>query len=105
MRAYVVEQADGAFTLVGRPQPRPGKGQVLVRVHASGVNPLDAEIRAGKAAHANRQAIHRSCYQLSGVGHACSCTALVRRRDVLWSLRTYAAPYRTRTASSRRNSS
>lgn len=30
-------------------------GQVLVRVHASGVNPLDAKIFAGKAAHAQRQ--------------------------------------------------
>jgi len=29
-----------------------GPGQVLVRVHASGVNPLDAKIAAGKADHA-----------------------------------------------------
>src|SRR5580658_5258737 len=29
-------------------------GQVLVRVHASGVNPLDTKIRAGKAAHARQ---------------------------------------------------
>jgi NADPH2:quinone reductase len=54
MRAYVVEQAGAAFTLVDRPRPDPGEGQVLVRVHASGVNPLDAKIRAGNAAHARQ---------------------------------------------------
>lgn len=34
--------------------PVPGAGQVLVRVHTSGVNPLDTKIRAGRAAHAER---------------------------------------------------
>jgi len=29
------------------PQPEPGAGEVLVRVHAAGVNPLDWKIRAG----------------------------------------------------------
>ena len=32
----------------------PGLNQVLVRISASGVNPLDAKIRAGKAAHARQ---------------------------------------------------
>jgi NADPH:quinone reductase-like Zn-dependent oxidoreductase len=36
------------------PTPRPGPGEVLVRVRASGVNPLDTKIRVGKAAHAQR---------------------------------------------------
>ncbi|WP_433968872.1 alcohol dehydrogenase catalytic domain-containing protein [Tunturiibacter gelidiferens] len=36
------------------PRPVPLAGQVLVRVHASGVNPLDTKIRAGKAAHAKQ---------------------------------------------------
>ena len=34
------------------PRPAPGSGQVLVRVHASGVNPLDTKIAAGAAPHA-----------------------------------------------------
>jgi NADPH2:quinone reductase len=32
------------------PQPRPGKGQLLVRLHATGVNPVETYIRAGKYA-------------------------------------------------------
>jgi len=35
-------------------RPAPAAGQVLVRVHVSGVNPLDTKIRAGKAAHAKQ---------------------------------------------------
>jgi NADPH:quinone reductase len=54
MKAYVVEHPEGAFTEVDLPRPVPTAGQVLVRVHASGVNPLDTKIRAGKAAHAKQ---------------------------------------------------
>ena len=54
MRAYVVEHPEGAFTQVDLPRPALSAGQVLVRVHASGVNPLDTKIRAGKAAHAKQ---------------------------------------------------
>jgi NADPH:quinone reductase-like Zn-dependent oxidoreductase len=54
MRAFVVEEAGGGFSLVDLPRPKPGVGQVLVRVAASGVNPLDTKIRAGKAAHAKQ---------------------------------------------------
>ena len=54
MRAYVVEHPEAAFTQVDLPHPAASAGQVLVRVHASGVNPLDTKIRAGKAAHAKQ---------------------------------------------------
>jgi NADPH2:quinone reductase len=54
MYAYIVDHPEGAFTQVDLPRPVPGAGQVLVRVHASGVNPLDIKIRAGKAGHANQ---------------------------------------------------
>src|SRR3546814_4487699 len=37
-------------TLAARPEP--GSGAVLVRIAASGVNPLDLKIRAGSASHA-----------------------------------------------------
>ena len=54
MRAYVIEHPEAAFVQIERPRPAPLAGQVLVRVHASGVNPLDTKIREGKAAHAKQ---------------------------------------------------
>lgn len=54
MRAYVVEQPGAPFAPVELDRPATGPGQVLVRVHASGVNPLDTKIRAGKAEHARQ---------------------------------------------------
>ena len=54
MRAYMVERPEGEFRAVDLPRPIPAAGQVLVRVLASGVNPLDIKIRAGKAAHAQQ---------------------------------------------------
>jgi NADPH2:quinone reductase len=54
MRAYVVHHPEDGFTQVDLPHPAPSAGQVLVRVHASGANPLDTKIRAGKAAHAKQ---------------------------------------------------
>jgi NADPH:quinone reductase len=56
MRALVLQDAGGQFQDVRLPRPTPGPGQVLVRIHASGVNPLDLKIAAGQAAHA-RQAL------------------------------------------------
>ncbi|MGA5371239.1 zinc-dependent alcohol dehydrogenase family protein [Streptomyces griseoincarnatus] len=52
MRAVVLEEFAGPLEVREIERPTPGKGQVLVRVHASGVNPLDTKIRAGRAAHA-----------------------------------------------------
>ncbi len=54
MRAYVVEQPNGPFRPIDLPRPQPGGGEVLVRVHASGVNPLDLKIRSGEAGHAKQ---------------------------------------------------
>ena len=55
LKAYVVEHAGGPFTETDLPRPEPEATQVLVRVHASGVNPLDTKIRAGKAGHAHQR--------------------------------------------------
>ena len=54
MRAYLVERVGGEFRKVELPRPVAGWNQVLVRIAASGVNPLDTKIRGGKAAHAKQ---------------------------------------------------
>lgn len=56
MRCLIVDAANGPLRLASIQRPIPGAGQVLVRIKASGVNPLDLKIRAGQAAHA-RQAL------------------------------------------------
>jgi NADPH:quinone reductase-like Zn-dependent oxidoreductase len=52
MRALVLDRPDGTLRPAELARPVPGEGQVLVRIAASGVNPLDLKIRAGAAAHA-----------------------------------------------------
>ncbi len=54
MNAALVATTDGPFAVTRLARPAPGAGQVLVRIHASGVNPLDTKIRAGAAAHARQ---------------------------------------------------
>ena len=52
MRALVLDEFGADLVIRDIPRPIPGRGQVLVQVAASGVNPLDLKIRAGEAAHA-----------------------------------------------------
>ncbi|MBK5551772.1 MULTISPECIES: zinc-dependent alcohol dehydrogenase family protein [unclassified Pseudomonas] len=54
MRALIVDSANGPLRLASIQRPVPGVGQVLVRIKASGVNPLDGKIRAGQAVHARQ---------------------------------------------------
>ena len=53
MRAAVLE-SPGTLCVTPLPRPRPGDGQVLVRIAASGVNPLDSKIFEGAAPHARQ---------------------------------------------------
>ncbi len=55
MRALVLEAYNAPFTLKEIARPVAGVGQVLVRIIASGVNPLATKIRSGDAAHAKVQ--------------------------------------------------
>jgi NADPH2:quinone reductase len=52
MRALFLGSYNTPLTLTEVPCPIPKRGEVLVRIAASGVNPLDLKIRAGKADHA-----------------------------------------------------
>jgi NADPH2:quinone reductase len=52
MQALFIKEADGPFVAREVAMPSVGTGEVLVRIGASGVNPLDTKIRAGKAGHA-----------------------------------------------------
>lgn len=50
--AWQIETPGGAFRKIELPRPILKSNQVLVKIMASGVNPLDTKIRAGQAAHA-----------------------------------------------------
>lgn len=52
MRAALMPSANAPFVFSSLPKPNPAAGEVLVRIHASGVNPLDTKIRAGQGEHA-----------------------------------------------------
>jgi len=54
MHAAVAVEHQQPLILQDLPVPQPGPGQVLVRVLASAVNPLDTKIAAGKGGHANQ---------------------------------------------------
>ncbi|MEI5999884.1 zinc-dependent alcohol dehydrogenase family protein [Paraburkholderia bengalensis] len=52
MQALVLSHYNGPLEPTTLPIPEPARGEVLVRIKASGLNPLDTKIRAGAAAHA-----------------------------------------------------
>lgn len=52
MRMLVMDEVGSPFVVQEAAVAEPGEGQVLVRVVASGINPLDTKIRAGRADHA-----------------------------------------------------
>lgn len=54
MRAAWVPSVNAPAEVRTLARPAPAAGEVLVRIHASGVNPLDTKIRAGQAEHAQQ---------------------------------------------------
>ena len=54
MQALQITEANASFQRAELAIPQPGAGQVLVKVAASGINPLDLKIRAGQAGHAKQ---------------------------------------------------
>ena len=56
MSALRLDAPGSPLSLVQLPRPGAGPGEVLVRILAAGLNPLDTKIRAGQAAHARQPA-------------------------------------------------
>ena len=54
MSALRLDAPGARLALVQLPRPVAGPGEVLVRILAAGLNPLDTKIRAGQAAHARQ---------------------------------------------------
>ena len=54
MKAAVLDAHGTPFRITSVARPIPQSGEVLVRIEASGVNPLDIKIHAGEAAHARQ---------------------------------------------------
>jgi NADPH2:quinone reductase len=54
MKAAIVDQPNAKFRIAEMDRPAPSSEEVLVRILASGVNPLDTKIHAGQAAHARQ---------------------------------------------------
>ena len=52
MRVLILDEVGGVFRDAVVPRASPKPREVLVRIHASGVNPLDSKIRLGMAPHA-----------------------------------------------------
>ena len=52
MKAQILNEFNTPYQLQDIEKPVAGKGEVLVKIMASGINPLDLKIQAGQAAHA-----------------------------------------------------
>ncbi|MFJ9543947.1 zinc-dependent alcohol dehydrogenase family protein [Streptomyces sp. NPDC101225] len=55
VRAVILDGVDGPLEVGELENPVAGPGRVLIRIAASGVNPLDTKIRRGQAPHAQRK--------------------------------------------------
>lgn len=92
MHALVVDAPDAPFRQVELPVPQAGPGEVVVRVHASGVNPLDTKIRAGAAEHARHPLPAILGMDLAGVvDHVGSGVGGFAPGDAVWAMATGVA--------------
>jgi NADPH:quinone reductase len=70
MLAALVEAAGGPIRVRSLARPQAEAGSVLVRIHASGVNPLDTKIYVGMAPHAHQPLPNILGLDLAGVVEA-----------------------------------
>ena len=81
MRAAILEKVGAPFAVATVARPEPGAGEVLVRIVASAVNPLNVKIRAGEAAHARQPLPAILGIDLAGVVEAVGANVTSFRRD------------------------
>jgi NADPH:quinone reductase-like Zn-dependent oxidoreductase len=87
MNALIVDAPDSPFRWTEMPAPQALPGQVVVRIHASGVNPLDTKIRAGAAAHAQHPLPAVLGMDLAGiVDHVGAGVTDFAPGDVVWAM-------------------
>jgi len=65
-KVWMVEEPNAAFLEREVPRPVPKAQQVLIRIAASGVNPLDTKIREGVAEHAQQPLPAVLCMDMAG---------------------------------------
>jgi NADPH:quinone reductase-like Zn-dependent oxidoreductase len=70
MRIAIVDSPSAPFRIASVDTPTASAGEVLVRVAASGINPLDTKIRAGQAGHARQPLPASLGLDLAGVVEA-----------------------------------
>src|ERR1700733_8155064 len=87
MIAAIAQASGEPFRLCSIARPDAAAGQVLVRIHASGVNPLDTKIYAGAAAHARQPLPAILGLDLAGVVDAVgSCVEQFRPGDEVYGM-------------------
>ena len=87
MQAAVLDAPNAPFQVKLIARPIAGAGQVLVRIAASGVNPLDTKIYAGQAAHARHPLPNILGMDMAGIIEATgSGVSGFRRGDELYGL-------------------
>jgi NADPH:quinone reductase-like Zn-dependent oxidoreductase len=69
-KVWIVEEPNGTFVERDVARPVPKENQALIRIAASGVNPLDTKIRAGAAAHARQPLPAVLCLDMAGTVEA-----------------------------------
>lgn len=87
MLAAVLDAPNQPFRVGPVERPTPGTGQVLVRIKASGVNPLDTKIWAGQAAHARHPLPGILGMNLAGIAEAIGAGVTgFRQGDEVWGM-------------------
>ncbi len=74
MKTHIVDRPGGPFHEVDIAIPEPASHEVLVKICASGINPLDTKIRAGQGGHPRgTKCDTRKKRSAAGIAQRCPC--------------------------------